>query len=532
MESNLNHQDFNPSRFNQWVNNWAEGPRLDFKREVLKVDEEEKQFEFARHLIAFANVARRIGKPCWIVFGVSKDEKSGARIILNVKKEYPGRRKPKGWENPHASLAELQTDGVEKIYIDLARQWVDPVPEFGLCYGEHHGKFVSYLQVEPKDGGKPYCLNRNHIPKPKGTAHNKGDVFIRLGSSSIRVPPEQVRFLLPAAEVAYLKRQDWQNIVEQAMAGSYKFFELLSTSPLNDISGKPAFRTILERLEKGEKLTILVGNAGQGKTTIINALVWQLAQQVNFEGLRKYFGESGVTLDTLSVGEDLEVVPAPPVPVKLELRKAFESIETFERELLKAMLGVIPDRKRLENYWRIPGSRWILLLDGLDEMTDLEKFADYLNTWLNQLPLNVQVVISSRPYAIGESPDSTVLIAQLNNEQALMLLRKKLVEQSPEIAETEYRKITAYLNSEPDVFGLLLTPRAVDGFLRFWSETFTPLFTESDHTPISITIGDPRNTQEIELSNGQPVVTSFGMDELIDDDSNSDVLLFTSSQSW
>ncbi len=515
--SSLCHPDFKAELFAHWVTRWAEGPRLDFKSEVLKVDDEERQFKFARHLIAFANVARRTGKSCWMVFGVGKDETTGERIVLDVKSQYPGRKQPKDWSKPAASIAELQADGVEKIYTDLAKDWIDPLPDFGLCYGEYEGKFVSYLHIEPRDGGKPYCLKRNYIPPKKDeTAHYKGDVFIRLGSSSIKVPPEQVRFLVPATEVAYLKRQDWQEIVEQAKFDSEKFCDLLMASPLYDTSGSPIFATVTERLQKGERLIALIGNAGQGKTTVINALAWELAQQVNFDGLREYFGATDTSTDSLSVAKDLEIVPATRVPVKMELRKAFEDTATFEKELLKAVLGSIPNDKRLEHYWRIPGSRWVLLLDGLDEITDWRRFADYLKTWIGQLPDNVQVVISSRPYAIGKMPEE-LRLAPLDPKQVFALLQQRLVDESPETADENYSAIQSYLQNEPGVFELLLTPRAVDGFLKFWLN-LEPVRTKADKiAPIVVNHEDATNKTQNQPVKPKAIMPGIDLDELVSD---------------
>lgn len=513
--SNVNHPDFKVQLFAQWVTCWAEGPRLDFKGEVLKVDDEDKQFKFARHLIAFANVARRIGKPCWIIFGVSKE--NDKRVVYDVKAQYPGKNKPRGWDNPHASLPELQTDGVEKIYTDIAKDWIDPLPDFGLRYGEYEGKFVSYLEIEPNDGGKPYCLKKNYVSKDN--VHYKGDVFIRLGSSSVKVPSEQVRVLLPASEVAYLKRQDWQEILERAKSESKKFYDLLMASPLWDRSGRSVFDTVIERLQQSKKLIVLIGNAGQGKTTIVQALAWELAQRVDLEGLREYFGDAKISKDSPTLSEDLEIVPTTPVPVKMDLRKTILDITTFERELLKAMLGSIPQSRSLEHYWHIPGSHWILLLDGLDELNDWESFAEELQGWIGRLPENVQVVISSCPYVFGERSDKateSVWLAPLTKEQAFALMQRRLFDEIPETAQEDYSAIQSYLNTEPGVFDLLLTPRTVDGFLKFWLNR-VPVRTETDQVSTLTEQKELEDGSQNQTTHHLPLVTGISLDELIDD---------------
>lgn len=486
--SEINHPAFDSNKFATWFAAWSEGPRLDFKAEVLKVDNKAKQFKFFRHLIAFANVARCTGKRCWIAFGVGKDENTEARAILDVKRQYPGKKQPRGWDNPHVSVHDLQADGVEKVYTDLAGEWVDPLPNFSLRYGEYNGKFVSYLEIAPEDKGEPYCLKRNYAREKC----YKGDVFIRLGSSTIKVPPEEVEFLLPASKVAYLGRQDWQKIVDRAKSESEKFAQQLTTFPLFDeATGKPVFDSILEALEAGEQVIALVGGAGEGKTTVMNALSWELARRVNTEGIRDYFGQyNGIPEDgtTYYVAEDLEVVPAAFVPVKVELHKAFESMQIFEKEILKSILGSVPDDKTLEHYWRIPGSRWVLLLDGMDEIVNFDEFAEHLKTWLGQLRPNVQVVLSSRPYALNETTYNHIKIAKLSNEQIQELIRQRLFAQESENFPDEWKEITEFLQNEPDLFDVLHKPRAIDGFLEAWQGRSTALQIESDKTPVRQTM--------------------------------------------
>jgi hypothetical protein len=51
---------FSPDIYRKFITEWTEGPFLDFKSRMYRYGKEEvKQFEFAKDVIAFANVARR-----------------------------------------------------------------------------------------------------------------------------------------------------------------------------------------------------------------------------------------------------------------------------------------------------------------------------------------------------------------------------------------------------------------------------------------------------------------------------------------
>ncbi len=474
----LTHQDFNVQLFSEWVIRWAEGPRIDFKAKLISVSDEDKQFEFCRDLIAFANVARRIGKPTWLVFGVARDQETGRRVILDIRDQYPGKTKPRGWNNPNVCMAELQADGVEKVYTDVARSWIDPVPDFSLRYGIYEGKFVSYLEIHPKDSSKPFCLKRGYS---KGDSfYSIGDTFIRLGSSTVRVPADEKDFLLPASKTAYLDARDWSRIVEINRQDCESSYNYLMDFPLRDTHGDNIFEKILNLLNEGEKLIILLGNAGQGKTTIINALAWELASRINLAGLRKYYGDSE-TSQIHSIIEDLEIVPAHPVPIRVQLRKRFDS-QSFERNILQKLGTRNRKNRELEQYWSIPGSRWILLLDGLDEIFNRRSFAPELQTWVDQLPDNVQVVLSSRPGIIDNGSGKQITLAKLSNEEIFAVIRIKLLQISLDRFESEFPLIENYLINQPDLFDVLRNPRAIDGFLSHWSGNVTVSRTEEDLT--------------------------------------------------
>src|SRR5215510_10334319 len=100
---------------------FPEGVFLDFKHEppIISDDGDEK-FNFAKHLIAFGNVARSTGRECHIIFGV--DDKS--RSIRNLHDFYHAADKKKWHDN--TSIQTKQADGVEARLRQIAENWIRP----------------------------------------------------------------------------------------------------------------------------------------------------------------------------------------------------------------------------------------------------------------------------------------------------------------------------------------------------------------------------------------------------------------------
>jgi len=156
---------------------------------LYKLDSARSQYDFASDLIAFANVSRRIGKPCWIVFGVNDLTRQLSQTLIQ---EYPGKNKPKGWDEPSVSLLSKQSDGVEKVFRDIAKEWIEPEPEIELEFGFLEDHFVSFLKISPNYPMEPFHLRKEIIFEKDGKErkYDKGSVFVRKTSSTCYVRKE------------------------------------------------------------------------------------------------------------------------------------------------------------------------------------------------------------------------------------------------------------------------------------------------------------------------------------------------------
>lgn len=170
---------------------YPEGWRLDFKRGLIPVHSPEKKFEFAKHMIAFANIARRTGLPCYLIFGV--DEENGYQHN-NILEQYLTKDRPK--EQPGSR--KWQKDRIEEIYRQVCEDWIAPsIPDFELKWGYvEPGIFNSYLVIRPTESSSPFALGKAH------GAHQAGTVYVRKNTSSVKVDPSEVRFLLQVSDAA------------------------------------------------------------------------------------------------------------------------------------------------------------------------------------------------------------------------------------------------------------------------------------------------------------------------------------------
>ncbi len=489
-------QGFDASWFQLVARTWSEGPRLDFKRGLLKLyasenelkdwdlsqkeGDEVKKGEAARDIIAFANVARRTGKPCYIVFGVPDKREPGFDLI-DIRDEHPLPLKPKARSQFERMDIPRRQEDVARAYNNLARDWVEPELRSAISYewGEVDGKIVSFLKISPpKTKRSDYFRLKREAPTKKGKVYPVGTPFIRYGESTEAVPESQWDDLAYYEDTAYLEEDDWKKIIIPFRGEVFEnAYETIRRFPLlAEETGQAALDLVLDGLETKKRVVVVTGHAGAGKSVLLHALAFHLASKHNLDALatRKYFAEKTTDSTFHNLG-DLEVIPRHPVPVFMPLRAKFESIENFEDALRRQIGKLATTEYSLACLFKIPGSRWILILDALDEVHNLEDFGPGLEEWIRNLPRNVQVVISSRPVIELPDPSFHVRLKPLDEEQTKHLLQLKLTTLEAEgsfgdDAEVEtqryYNKAIALLDEHREIRELIFTPRAVDGLIQ------------------------------------------------------------------
>jgi hypothetical protein len=468
--------DFDADRFLRFARIRDEGYRLDFKETYYDLSGDDGKFKFAKHLIAFANVARRTGQPCYMLLGVEDN----SRDIYDLGNAYPAPSKPGWWSAPTITVKK-RMDIIEQAHLNVAANWIAPaIPRFHLEYGsvDDQGttKFVSYLMIEPEEPSEPYYLKKSHKEFKEHT------VFIRRCSSSLPLAPSEVKHLLPLGKAEYLNRSEWQRIIQHHLSGDFAGLTFdLQPRFQHRAKGRneTAQDAIFQALAAGKRFAIITGNAGEGKTVLLHRIAYALAVRHDAETptKRKHFGqedETSVTAEFIqSVADDLEVVPPVPIPVFMTLRAAFDTAADFESQLLSEVRQWTSNSRiqSLGRLFEIRGSHWVLLLDGLDEVRNRDTFAPKLKPWLTRLPSNVQVVITSRPYAIFDLPNSeTIQLEPPTPNDVLSMLRgklsAKLADVESEIEATIRQSVVMWVEQQAELIPILSRPRALDGLVE------------------------------------------------------------------
>lgn len=494
------------------LDTWSEGPRLDFKSRLYKFENNDACFSFAEDMIAFANVARRTGKRTWIVFGVDDDDRS----LYDVRDQYPGKKEPRGWKEPEPKvrIQNKQLTGVEEVFRQQADKWICPqVPDFRVKFGEVDGTFISCIEIDPTPTDKPFSLKQSYTCG--NTEHPVGTIFVRKNSSTVKLPDSEKSYLYPANQVAYLEEHNWVSIFEAHQSGD---FEAVYNLPPNfkhkaERSGKDAVTELIEMLSKGAKIIFVVAPAGYGKSVLLRRLAYQLALNANYrEGIsRPGFGrdfEESTDSKITTVADDLEVIIKKPVPCFLSLKGAFDSIEKFEHTLLSKIkkLTNTENYNTLEAFFSIPGSRWVLLLDGLDEIKNRKEFGPKLRIWAEELPGNVQVVITTRPNALPDNVPNIIKLSELSTSDIKEILRGKLLAVDPGFAKANISKINEWIDATPELMTALMSLRAIDGFVKY--------LTGIDPKPFNIEID--KSSEPIDVANNvqQPLTGDISIPKI------------------
>lgn len=514
---NRNSPNFDPNWFRRVVDsNWSEGQRFDFKytwKGLLL--SEEKTVQFSRHIIAFANISYRTGKPCFIFFGVDDT----THKFHDMYGCFPG-DPPEKLKDPNSHISTLMEDGVLRPIINELSKWIGPeVPDLQLEYGDvpQEGDeriFVAWLRIFSQNAKQPYYLLRSYK-----NYYRKGEVFIRKGSSSVKLDSSQIDSLVCYKDAAYLTQVEWKKLIDWSRTGDFiKARDYLPyIEPRSNNSELLLKDSILNALDEKHQFIAIFGPAGSGKSLFLRRIACDLAEKhPSVFARRDNFGEDiqenqvGIREDNYSdapeedystyavkdIIQELEPTPILPIPIFFSLRTDFPEADQFQKILEKLIADVIEYSKPLDlwSLFKIPGSRWVLLFDGADELHNAEDRINKLLGWISALPSNVQVIITSRPKMGIDNFDLAFSIAPLQAKEICLLIGKRLWNSRKIIARGEenfdkkemIKKIISWVKGNRELLPILKNHRALDAFTKYFDNYFVSYEADIDKDIVKI----------------------------------------------
>lgn len=452
-------KNFDPQIIQRALEQGREGVFFDFKFEYHDLRDEKKKGEFCKDAIAMANVARRTGLPAYLIFGIGDmNDKIGD---VSVQSPYGNRRE-------EAPFEKWMEDQVRVKFQNLLGEHVCPTIEFDFEYGPFEDGFVSYLQFRPNYSPKPHRLSK---PISKNQRNFHETTYVRYGSQNLELKPEDIQLWEKTERLAYFSMKDWKEYIEKYRYGDFeKMSEVGTAMPAQvRVAGQcyDALEYLLEAIqnESGSKrVFVLTGVAGSGKTIVLHRLAYQLAMNMPDEFSNIELGKPNGTpsYSECVALRSLEVFPPQPIPVFVSLRQSIQDENQFHK-LICQQIRQDCEGLSLESFFAMPFTRWVLCLDGLDELDVQDRLFKQVLGWLQNFPNNVWIVLTSRPITVFPERFTQLEICPYRVEDVHRYIRSELLEK--QIDNQEVDALLEAVGKAPWLDELLCYPRYMRALL-------------------------------------------------------------------
>ncbi|MCS7259679.1 MAG: NACHT domain-containing protein, partial [Anaerolineae bacterium] len=435
---------------------YEESPLRDRKAMLPDPWNDECIAEFIRDVIALANTARMLGRPGYLLYGLDDQGR-----LCGIESS----------EHLYDRVRGLTTgERVKHRLQQVIQRYIKPVVKWDLNVSQIDSIDIAYLIIHPLPPPSPYQV-KAQFPAKGEPKLRPGQCWIRFGESKIEIkrqeiaPDEnpycysysQVPYVLPSVWEAYLSGLLNDRKIDLGTAQSIKPYQ-----DLYNEQGIPLQSVVDDfLLSSDDRLLVISGSAGSGKTAFIQRLVANLAQD-------------GLEVIKQLIREESFRPPRCWIPIYLRLRdEAIDAQWRLERSLLdsvnKVSKGAFFGRREErptcpEVLLRNPNLKWLVCLDGLDEL-DTERqrqnFIRRLHAFMQEFT-PPKIILSTRTDVMDDrslqQSGNVVRIASLNQQQILAYIRGYLSSGD----ERTYRELLDLLDKEPELWRVLSSPACLE----------------------------------------------------------------------
>jgi hypothetical protein len=440
---------------------YEEGPLRDRKAILPDLYRDEQKAEFVRDVIALANTARMLGRPGYLLYGI--DDFGNLCGLGNSIKPFRRFRGMTDTESIRHRLNEIIPRYIKEVVL-----WEFDMLQIG-------DKDVAYLKVEPATPSEPYTV-KEELSSGNRVLLRVGECWIRFGESKQKIerreiaPTDapyryaysQVPYVLPSVWQAYLNGLLRDRGLDLNAASS-----ILGYQELKVDQGEHLESTVDRFLASDEQLLVVSGTAGSGKSVFLRRLARRLADDglVSIEGRirrEEYLPPSGWIPIYFPLGN---------LTVDREFRLHDRLLDVINR----TSGGKFWSKQRPDGPEELllnPKLRWLVLLDGLDEIKKEEerkRFLSELRLFRDKFPM-VKLIVATRPdLQVGplQEMGSIVTIAPLSLEQILAYIGNFLT-------SDREQEVLGLLESEPDLKRLLSIPMYLEAAMHQLADSYPP----------------------------------------------------------
>jgi hypothetical protein len=435
----------------------SENGLMDRKSQLYVVygrDSEETRADFVKDMIALANTGRRRGKPAYLLFGVRDKSPSDRTDVDEYQELFPGIQDqctrnpiPRGWKE---WSIESQQEFITKQYHQAITNYVKPGLDFEYCFGYVQNRLVGYVVIMYNKSEQPFEIKRKISDK------KPGDCWWRIGESNEPVPPHEKQYLYRYDDAPYVSKEEWVAYSKYCIA-NYHLAALgpeipLSTSGTSELA-QHGCDDIPAQLLDGEisPITLLIGRAGAGKTTILYRLMYELSSNLlaNLEATQP------------------EEQPTEPIPVYVDLNeRIFLTSETLKGEFVARLDIELMRHPKPHVIFEKSGQEFLILLDGLDEIeaTKAGQTKAAIRGVIDNSPPELHIVVAGRDQGMPHSWLNQYPVIQIAPVE-----RSDIGEFLHTTLRTSNEALRLFEQDE-ELLQLVSSPLALRIFTKFWQQ--------------------------------------------------------------